>query len=51
VVALEEGNLAARLGGRDREVEVSVDGAAEGILSLSGSTRALRGALEICHEL
>jgi hypothetical protein len=49
VIALEEGDLATRLGGRDREVEVSVDGVAVGILSLAGSTRAIRGALETCH--
>jgi hypothetical protein len=49
VVALAETALAARLGGRDSEVAVSVDGAPQGILSLSGSTRALRGALSDCH--
>ena len=42
--------LAARLAGRDSEVAVSVDGRPEGILSLAGSTRALRGALEECHD-
>ncbi len=49
VVALSEGNLAQRLGGRDTEVAVTVDGRAEGTLSLAGSTKALRGALEACH--
>jgi hypothetical protein len=49
VAALAEGDLAARLAGRDREVAVSVDGAREGVFSLAGSTRALRGALEGCH--
>ncbi len=49
VVALKDTPLAARLAGRDSEVEVSVEGAPEGILSLSGSTKALRGALEDCH--
>ena len=49
VVALADTDLAGRLAGRDSEVAVSVDGEAEGILSLSGSTRALRGALEACH--
>lgn len=49
VVALEGGPLARRLAGRDTEVAVTVDGAPEGILSLAGSTRALRGALADCH--
>jgi hypothetical protein len=49
VVALEGEELAARLGGRDTEVAVGVDGRAEGTLSLAGSTKALRGALEDCH--
>ena len=49
VVPLAEGDLAARLGGRDREVALSVDGAAQGVLSLSGSSRSLRGALEACR--
>jgi hypothetical protein len=48
VTALSDGPLAARLAGRDSEVAVSVDGAAEGTLSLAGSTRAIRGALEAC---
>jgi hypothetical protein len=51
VVPLGDGPLASRLGGRDSEVEVSVDGAAEGLLSLKGSTRALRGALGECHDV
>ena len=51
VVALADGALAARLGGRDSEVEVGVDGRPEGTLSLSGSTRALRGALADCGGL
>lgn len=50
VVPLADGLLAARLGGRDSEVAVDVDGAAQGILSLSGSTRALRGALGDCYR-
>jgi hypothetical protein len=49
VVALEGATLAARLAGRDTEVAVSVDGRAEGTLSLAGSTKALRGALADCH--
>ena len=48
VVALAEGPLADRLGGRDSEVAVSVDGTEEGVLSLEGSTKALRGALAGC---
>jgi hypothetical protein len=48
VVALADGPLADRLGGRDREVDVSAAGRDEGRLSLKGSTRALRGALADC---
>lgn len=50
VVALRDTALASRLAGRDREVAVSVDGTAEGILSLSGSTKSLRGALADCYS-
>jgi hypothetical protein len=49
VVALADSALAARLAGRDSEVEVKVDGRPAGTLSLKGSTRALRGALADCH--
>lgn len=49
VVALAGSELSARLGGRDTEVAVSVDGAAQGLLSLVGSTKALRGALADCR--
>lgn len=49
VVALAEGALARRLGGRDREVAITVDGRPEGTLSLLGSTRSLRGALAECY--
>ncbi|MFT3975304.1 MAG: hypothetical protein QM699_18260 [Amaricoccus sp.] len=48
VVPLADGDLSARLGGRDRDVAVTVDGATEGKLSLSGSSRSLRGALAAC---
>lgn len=48
VVPLAEGDLRQRLGGRDREVALSVDGVAQGNLSLSGSSASLRGALESC---
>lgn len=50
VVALAGGLLPARLAGRDSRVEVAVDGVPAGVLSLSGSTRALRAALKGCHE-
>jgi hypothetical protein len=49
VVALAEAPLAARLAGRDSEVTVSVDERSQGVLSLKGSTRALRGALADCY--
>lgn len=49
VVALSEGDLAARLGGRDREVALSVDGVDQGMLSLVGSSKSLRGALADCR--
>ena len=40
----------ARLAGRDSEVEIKVDGEPQGILSLAGSTKSLRGALADCHK-
>lgn len=49
VVPLADGALADRLAGRDSRVPVSVDGAGQGVLSLAGSTRAIRGALEECR--
>lgn len=49
VVPLDEGDLATRLGGRDSTVAVKVDGTPEGTLSLSGSSRSLRGALGSCR--
>lgn len=49
VAALADGPLAKRLGGKDAEVAVAVDGRPQGILSLAGSTKALRGALSACH--
>ena len=49
VVDLADGPLADRLGGHDSEVAVSVDGTSQGTLSLSGSTRAIRGALDACR--
>jgi hypothetical protein len=49
VVALAGSGLADRLGGRDSEVAVAVDGAPQGMLSLAGSTKALRAALADCR--
>jgi hypothetical protein len=49
VAALGGGGLADRLGGKDAEVAVSVDGKGQGTLSLSGSSKALRGALADCR--
>jgi hypothetical protein len=49
VVALAGSPLASRLAGRDSEVALEVDGRPEGILSLSGSTKSLRGALADCY--
>lgn len=48
VVALAGSDLPARLAGRDSQVEVSIEGTSTGVLSLAGSTRALRAALEAC---
>jgi hypothetical protein len=48
VIPLAEGALRERLGGRDAGVALTVDGAAQGELSLSGSSRSLRGALDSC---
>lgn len=51
VAALERTALAARLGGKDSKVSVSIDGKDVGALSLAGSTKALRGALADCGGL
>lgn len=48
VAALEGTGLAAQLGGKMSKVTVSVDGKPAGNLSLTGSTKALRGALADC---
>lgn len=40
--------LAGRLAGRDSAADLSVDGAAQGRVSLQGSTRAIRAALAGC---
>ena len=50
VVALEDGQLADGLAGPDRETPVSLDGEPLGALSLLGSTRSIRAALEACYE-
>ena len=50
VVGLAGQPLAGLLAGRDARAAVSVDGAAQGNLSLSGSSRAIRGALASCHR-
>ena len=51
VVALAGTDLAARMAGRDAKVPLTVDGKAEGVLSLAGSTKALKGALAACGGL
>jgi hypothetical protein len=51
VLELAEGSLARMLAGRDTSARVSLDGAGQGELSLRGSTRAIRGALEGCLDL
>jgi hypothetical protein len=48
VVELANRPLAGLLAGRDRVVDLTVSGRAEGALSLFGSTRAIRRALEPC---
>jgi hypothetical protein len=50
VAAMADTPLAARLAGRDSEAAVRVGDRDEGVLSLSGSTRAIRGALAECHD-
>ncbi len=51
IVELADRPLAGLLSGRDRSADVSIDGAEQGVLSLRGSTRAIRGALESCMAL
>ena len=48
-VVAADSQLSERLAGRDTEVAVKLDGAAQGSLSLAGSTKAIRGALEDCR--
>jgi hypothetical protein len=49
VIALADQPLAALLAGRDASVPVTLDGAAQGALSLKGSTRAIGAALQSCR--
>lgn len=48
VIDLAAHPLAPRLAGRDSRVGISLDGVAQGALSLSGSSRAIPGALAAC---
>lgn len=50
VAALDVGVLAARLAGRDSEVSLETGGIDEGLLSLDGSTDAIRSALADCYD-
>jgi len=50
VLSLGEGVLAARLAGRDSEVPLRAGDIDEGLLSLDGSTDAIRTALADCHD-
>ena len=50
VIDLAAHPVAPRLAGRDSRVDISLDGAAQGVLSLSGSSRAIPGALAGCHD-
>jgi len=50
VIDLAAHPVAARLAGRDSRVDISLDGEAQGTLSLSGSSRAIPGALAGCHD-
>lgn len=50
VMALRGQPLAGLLAGRDAEVPLAVGGEAQGILTLTGSSRAVRGALAACQS-
>lgn len=50
VVELAKGPLARLLAGSDAESTLAIDGTQQGFLSLAGSSHALRGALERCHD-
>ena len=49
VIGLRDRPLAGLLAGRDTSAGVAIDGADQGRLSLSGSSKAIRGALETCQ--
>lgn len=51
VIGLANNPLVGLLAGRDSQVVFSADGVALGAISLSGSTKALRGALSACMKL
>ncbi len=48
VIALRKASVAQRLAGRDSSVMLKVDGREQGVLSLAGSSKAIRAALETC---
>lgn len=50
VIDLAAHPVAERLAGRDSRVDISLDGTPQGTLSLSGSSRAIPGALAGCHD-
>jgi hypothetical protein len=50
VAELADGPLAALLVGADGEALLAIDGVQQGALSLQGSTRSIRAALEACHD-
>ncbi len=49
VIELAEGPLAGLLAGGDAQATLGIDGTQQGFLSLAGSSRAIRAALEDCH--
>ena len=49
VIALDDVPLARLLAGRDARVALSIDGAPQGILSLSGSSKSISAALASCR--
>ncbi len=51
VIELADRPLAGLLSGRDGSARIALDGTEQGVLSLKGSTRAIRGALATCMPL
>lgn len=51
VLDLGDGALVRLLAGRDSEADLAIEGAEQGVLSLRGSSRAIRSALEACFTL